>query len=64
MLATLATIAILMAFFAEELENSSVVFWLETLMLEAFGVSWLIKGETLFRDRNPAGEARLPPAKG
>ncbi len=26
------------------------VFWLETLALEAFGFSWLIKGETLWRD--------------
>jgi hypothetical protein len=26
------------------------VFWLETLALWAFGVSWFIKGETLFKD--------------
>lgn len=27
------------------------VFWLETLALEAFGFSWLVKGETLWRDK-------------
>ena len=27
------------------------VFWLETLALLAFGISWLIKGETLFQDK-------------
>jgi hypothetical protein len=32
-----------------------VLFWLESLMLWAFGFSWLVKGETLWRD------AGLPP---
>lgn len=27
------------------------VFWLESLALWSFGVSWFVKGETLFRDR-------------
>jgi hypothetical protein len=27
------------------------VFWLESLMIWAFGISWFVKGETLFRDR-------------
>jgi hypothetical protein len=27
------------------------VFWLETFALWAFGVSWFVKGETLWRDR-------------
>lgn len=26
------------------------VFWLETLLLEAFGISWLVKGETILKD--------------
>jgi hypothetical protein len=26
------------------------VFWLESLALWAFGISWFVKGETLFRD--------------
>ncbi|MBL7942885.1 MAG: hypothetical protein JNM00_08970 [Flavobacteriales bacterium] len=30
--------------------DGSPVFWLETLALVAFGISWFIKGETLFRD--------------
>jgi hypothetical protein len=29
----------------------SPVFWLETLAIVVFGVSWLIKGETFLRDR-------------
>jgi hypothetical protein len=28
------------------------VFWLETISLFAFGVSWLVKGDTLFKDTN------------
>ncbi len=28
-------------------------FWLESLAVVAFGVSWLVKGETLLRDRKP-----------
>lgn len=30
------------------------VFWLESIAIVAFGFSWLIKGETLLRDRGPA----------
>jgi hypothetical protein len=26
------------------------VFWLESLALWAFGISWFVKGETLWRD--------------
>jgi hypothetical protein len=33
------------------------VFWLESLALWAFGVSWFIKGETLFKD------AKAPPLR-
>jgi len=35
---------------AETIDRSPVVFWLETAMLAAFGISWLVKGETIFRD--------------
>jgi len=36
-------------------ENSSLyafnpVFWLECILLEAFGISWLVKGEAILRD--------------
>lgn len=30
------------------------VFWIETLALFAFGISWLVKGDTLFRDKPEA----------
>ena len=38
-----------------QLKNTAIsalkpVFWLESLALWAFGISWLIKGETLFKD--------------
>ena len=29
------------------------IFWLEVVGLVAFGFSWLVKGETLWRDRSP-----------
>ena len=35
--------------------GSPWVFWLESIALCAFGLSWLVKGETLWRD------AGLPP---
>ena len=34
----------------EQIHQASVVLISETVMLCAFGVSWLVKGETLFRD--------------
>ncbi|MFK8007131.1 MAG: hypothetical protein AB8H03_12190 [Saprospiraceae bacterium] len=33
------------------------VFWLETIALFAFGISWLIKGDTLFRDSSGSNVA-------
>jgi hypothetical protein len=57
MFAGLACLLMLRIFFPAALEDTSVVFWIETLMLEAFGVSWLVKGETLFRDAAPAKPA-------
>ncbi len=33
------------------LESLSPVFWLETAALWAFGISWLVKGETILRDK-------------
>ncbi|MGA2624487.1 MAG: hypothetical protein ABSF91_11580 [Bacteroidota bacterium] len=35
----------------EEANESRIVLVFETVMLLAFGVSWLVKGETLFRDK-------------
>lgn len=48
-LALLGTLVVVMD--PLELSNSGMIFWLEAVMLAAFGVSWLVKGETLFRDR-------------
>lgn len=31
-------------------ENNQLTFWMETVAVESFGFSWLIKGETLFKD--------------
>lgn len=31
-------------------ETTKIIFILETFMLEAFGISWLIKGKTILRD--------------
>ncbi|WP_136666828.1 hypothetical protein [Flavobacterium sp. H122] len=31
-------------------DEHNITFWMETLAVESFGFSWLIKGETLFRD--------------
>ena len=31
--------------------STAIVFWLESLALWAFGFSWFVKGETVFRDR-------------
>ncbi len=31
--------------------EKKLIFWLETVALVAFGTSWLVKGETLWRDR-------------
>ncbi len=33
-------------------ESSTLVFWLEAAAVFAFGISWLIKGETLLKDKN------------
>jgi hypothetical protein len=36
------------------------VFWFESLATVAFGVAWLIKGETLFKDAQPATQPAGP----
>jgi len=47
----LVALGILQALYSQEyLDGKTWVFFLETILLEAFGISWLVKGETLFRD--------------
>lgn len=53
MIICLALIAIYWLFIQKkypEVENLRPVFWLETIALIAFGVSWLTKGEMIYRD--------------
>ena len=51
MLACIASIAVYNWFLQDtSLAATNPVFWLETFALWAFGVSWFIKGETLFKD--------------
>jgi hypothetical protein len=49
-LCSLISLAIYYKFFQSD--NSHFVFWAETIALVAFGLSWLIKGGTLYRDEN------------
>jgi hypothetical protein len=35
----------------EQVTQNSIILIFETIMLFAFGISWLVKGETLFKDR-------------
>jgi hypothetical protein len=32
------------------LDNLDPIFWLETISIECFGISWLVKGETILKD--------------
>ena len=49
--ASLLTLAILSMILGEELVTTVWTFIFETVMLLAFGISWLVKGETLFIDK-------------
>lgn len=39
------------AFFGDDIHNPTFTFWFETLMLVAFGVSWLTKAEVISGDK-------------
>lgn len=53
MLSCVILLIIYYAFFKNpSLDQYSPVYWLETLALIAFGVSWLTKGEMMLRDMN------------
>lgn len=49
-LGSLCLFAIGIGIWAQYCCRSSFVFWVETIMLMAFGVSWFVKGDTLLRD--------------
>jgi hypothetical protein len=55
MLACIVLIGLYHAFWKHTaLATWKPVFWLESLALWAFGISWFVKGETLWRDPPPA----------
>ena len=52
MLVTLALLGVLLLVLdPPTLERTKVEFFAETILLEAFGISWLVKGETILKDR-------------
>jgi hypothetical protein len=50
-LASMATLIILYLAAPDVIVTTNIALVLETIMLCSFGVSWLIKGETLFKDK-------------
>jgi hypothetical protein len=55
MLAALAALLVFPLVLDDQaLDRTRLVFIAETVLLEAFGVSWLVKGETILRDRRAA----------
>jgi small-conductance mechanosensitive channel len=46
-----------------EVENSKTLLVFETIMLLAFGISWLVKGETLFKDKPKNLKEKVAAAK-
>lgn len=59
MVVSLALTGIASLPFATGLSPLDPVFWLETAAIAAFGVSWLVKGQAILRDKQPAP---APPA--
>ena len=52
MLACLVLIGLYSLFWEDTaVSNIKPVFWLESIMIWVFGISWLIKGETLLKDK-------------
>lgn len=50
MLAAILVIAGGQFFFSDFYEAHHLTFWMETLAVESFGISWLVKGEWLWKD--------------
>jgi hypothetical protein len=38
--------------FRQQWGRARPVFWLESIALWAFGISWLVKGETILKDKS------------
>jgi hypothetical protein len=61
MLSCLALIAVYKLFLPDDpmspIAAIKPVFWLESIAIIAFGISWLTKGETILKDREPPPEA-------
>jgi len=51
MIVCLSGILVFLVFFAKSNPQSRFVFWVETIALIAFGISWLTKGGTLYPDK-------------
>ena len=58
MLASLALAGIASLPFATALNSLNPVFWLESIAIVAFGVSWLVKGQVILRDKQPLAAGR------
>jgi hypothetical protein len=61
MVASLALTGIASLPLATGLSRLDPVFWLETAAIAAFGVSWLVKGQAILRDKQPRPARRLLP---
>jgi len=51
MVVSMVAVLIFLIFFDKKYPHSGFVFWFETLILLAFGTSWLTKGGTLYPDK-------------
>jgi len=47
---TLAALIVIVEVNEHFVEENNIVFWFETIMVVSFAVSWLVKGETIWRD--------------
>lgn len=59
MVASLALAGLASLPFAAGLSPLHPVFWLETAAIAAFGVSWLVKGQAILRDKRPSPSRSL-----
>jgi hypothetical protein len=51
MVASAGAVPLFLLFLKQKWPDSTFVFWAETVALEAFGISWLTKGGTLYPDK-------------